>query len=88
MEIALTKLSSKGQIVIPVEMRTDLKQGDKLLVIKGENQLIIKKASKLEEKLAEDLEFAMRTEQRLKEYEAGKFTTMDFKEFIKELDKW
>ena len=31
MEIAITKLSSKGQVVIPLELREDMKEGDKLI---------------------------------------------------------
>lgn len=44
MEIATTKLSSRGQIVIPLEMRKNLKEGDKLIVIKNGEDLIIKKS--------------------------------------------
>ena len=28
MDVAITKMSSKGQIVIPTEMRKDIKEGD------------------------------------------------------------
>ena len=34
--INVTKMSSKGQIVIPSEMRSDLKEGDEILIIKDE----------------------------------------------------
>ncbi len=44
MEIATTKLSSRGQIVIPIEMRKDMKEGDKLIVIRSGDELIIKKS--------------------------------------------
>jgi AbrB family looped-hinge helix DNA binding protein len=43
MEIATTKLSSRGQIVIPVEMRSHLKEGDNLVIIKRGEELILKK---------------------------------------------
>ena len=43
MEIATTRLSSRGQIVIPVEMRTHLKEGDNLVIIKRGEELILKK---------------------------------------------
>ena len=43
MEIATTKLSSRGQIVIPIEMRKNLKEGEKLIVIRSGDDLIIKK---------------------------------------------
>ena len=88
MDIAITKMSSKGQIVIPVEMREGLKEGDKLLVIKSKGQLILKKASQLDKDLASDLEFARRTEEALKEYDKGNFKSMSAEDFIKELKKW
>ena len=43
MEIATTKLSSRGQIVIPEDMRKDLKEGEKLIVIRKDNEIILKK---------------------------------------------
>ena len=88
MEIALTKMSSKGQIVIPSELREDMKEGDQFLVIKNGNQLILKKASELDKNLKEDLEFARRTEEAWKEYDKGKFKSMNFDDFISEMKKW
>ena len=43
MEIATTKLSSRGQIVIPIELRSNFKEGDNLLIIKRVEELVIKK---------------------------------------------
>ncbi len=88
MEIAITKMSSKGQVVIPSEMRTDIKEGEKLIIIKSNGQLIMKKATELDKKLEEDLEFARRTEKAYKAYERGEFVEMDSKDFLKELEKW
>ena len=34
MIIDTTKMSSRGQVVIPLDMRRDIKEGDKLIVIK------------------------------------------------------
>ena len=48
----------------------------------------MKKASKLDKQLKEDLEFARRTEEAWKRYENGKFKSMDAKDFLKELKKW
>jgi len=88
MEINMTKMSSKGQVVIPQELRKDIKEGDKLLVIRNADQIIIKKASKMDKQLAEDLEFARRTEEAWKRHDRGEFKTMEFDEFIKEMKKW
>jgi len=88
MEIAITKMSSKGQVVIPAEMRKGLHEGDKLLVIQNKNQLIMKKATDIEKSIAEDIEFAEKTDAALKRIEAKKGSKMEFNEFIKEMKKW
>jgi len=86
--INITKISSKGQIVIPLNMREDIKEGDEFIIIKDENRFILKKASSLNEKMKEDLEFARRTEEAYKRHEAGEFIVMEANEFIKEMKKW
>ena len=88
MNIAITKMSSKGQVVIPIEMRRDISEGDKLIIIKNNHQIIMKKASDLDEKLKEDLEFARRTEEAWKRIEKGEGIKMDFDDFIKKMKKW
>lgn len=86
--INVTKMSSKGQIVIPSNMRGNLKEGDELLIIKDEDRIILKKADKLTEQMKEDLEFARRTEEAYKRHERGESIEMDFDEFISEMKKW
>ena len=86
--IGITRMSSKGQIVIPVNMRGDLKEGDDLILIKDDERIIIKKTDKLTEKMKEDLEFARRTEEAYKRIEAGEGIRMEFDDFIKEMEKW
>ena len=84
----LTKMSSKGQVVIPAEMRKGLADGERLFIIKNKDQFIMKKASDLDKRLVEDLEFARRTEEALKRIEKGKGTRMNFDDFIEEMKKW
>lgn len=88
MDIAITKMSSKGQVVIPAEMRKGFHKGDKLLIIRNDKQLIMKKASDLDRNVAEDLEFAKKTEEALKRIKEGKGIKMEFNEFVKEMKKW
>ncbi len=88
MEINMTKMSSKGQVVIPQELRKDIKEGDKLLVIRNADQIIIKKASKMDKQLAEDLEFAKRTEEAYKRIEAGEYISIDSDKLVEEMSKW
>ena len=87
-DYAITKISSKGQIVIPTELRTDIEVGEKLLVIKGDKHFIIKRAKDLDTNLRDDLEFAKRTEEAWKRYEKGEFKEMEFDDFIEEMKKW
>ena len=87
-EISLTKISSKGQVVIPQEMRDKLKEGDKLVVIKNDGQIILKKMEDFNKNLQEDLEFAKRTEEAWKRYDRGEFISMDAEKFRKEIKKW
>jgi len=87
-EMDITRMSSKGQVVIPLDMRKDIKEGEKLVIMKSANQIILKKASKMDEQLKEDIEFAKRTEEAWKEHEKGNFKTLEFDDFMKELKKW
>ncbi|MDP2908090.1 MAG: AbrB/MazE/SpoVT family DNA-binding domain-containing protein [Nanoarchaeota archaeon] len=86
--MAITKMSSKGQIVIPVEMREGIKEGEKLVIISNGHQLIMEKIEYLSESLKDDLAFAKKTEEAWKSYEKGEFKSMDSKNFLKELKKW
>ena len=87
MEIAITKMSSKGQVVIPLEMREELHEGDKIIVIQNKDQIILKKATKLDKNFEEDLEFARRTEEAWKSYEKGEFVSMPADKFLEKLSK-
>ena len=51
-QIEITRLSSRGQIVIPLEMRRDLKEGDKLIIIRKGDDIILRKPKKLISEIA------------------------------------
>jgi len=87
-QIDITRMSSKGQVVIPLEMRKSIKEGEKLVVIYNNGQIILKKADDFDKNIEEDLEFAKRTEEAWESYERGEFTEMDFDEFIEEMKEW
>ncbi|VVB98973.1 Antidote-toxin recognition MazE, bacterial antitoxin [uncultured archaeon] len=87
-EIDITRMSSKGQIVIPADLRHGIKEGEKLVVIRNNDQLILKKADKFGKNLAEDLEFARRTEGAWREYLKSRQKPMSKEAFLAELDKW
>ena len=87
-EIDTATISSKGQIVIPVGMRKDLKEGDRFLIIKDKSSFLLKRADDLDEKFKEDLEFARRTEEAYKRHEKGEFRRLTADKFLEELEKW
>ena len=84
----MTKMSSRGQIVIPLDMRGDLEEGESLVIMQNDNQIILKKASNFSENIKEDLEFARRTEEAYKRIEAGEFISVDSENLFEEMDKW
>ena len=44
MMIDTTRMSSRGQVVIPLDMRKDIIEGDKLIIIRKDNEIILKKS--------------------------------------------
>ena len=90
MDIATTKMSSRGQIVIPSEMRKNIKIGEKLVILENNGQFIIKKVSEIKDNFEEDLKFARKTNEVIDRFEAGKgkFNRMKEKEFLDELETW
>ena len=84
----IIKISSKGQVVIPANMRDNFREGDELLIIKDDDRIILRKVEHLTEKMKEDLEFAKRTEEAYKRIEKGEGISMNFDEFIKEMEEW
>lgn len=85
--IGITTISSKGQIVIPLEMRKGLVEGERMIVIRAGDKLIIKKTSDFEKNVEEDLKFAKRTEEAWKKYGEGKFKNLPMDRFLLELKK-
>ena len=86
--ISITKMSSRGQVVIPLEMRKDLAEGVKLVVMRNKGQIILKKADDFAENIEEDLEFARRTEEAYQRIESGEFISVDSENLSEEMNKW
>ena len=84
-EFQITKMSSKGQVVIPVDLREDFNEGDRIMVIRNQDQIILKKADKFDKQLEEDLMIAKRVENAWKEIEQGKFKRMSSEDFLTEI---
>ena len=87
MDVAIAKVSSKGQIVIPSNMRKDIGVGDQFLIIKEDNKFIMKKINELAKDLKRELAFSQRVEKAWNSYEKGKFKSVSAKKFLEELNK-
>jgi AbrB family looped-hinge helix DNA binding protein len=88
MAIGITRMSSKGQTVIPASMRRGLAEGTQLLIIREGGRFIIKPLDDLEPELKEDILFAERTERALQDFKKGRFTRKDRTDFINDLETW
>ncbi len=86
-ELEITTMSSKGQIVIPIEMRKGFHDGEKFVVIKAGKQLILKSVEDFDENIQEDLDFARKTEESWKSYEHGEFKSLPVDDFLKKLEQ-
>lgn len=84
----ITKASSKGQIVIPTNIRKKLgvKEGSVFAVTTRKDMLVLKK---LDAKMkAEDLKTLKLIEEAWKDIEEGRYKRATPDEFFKELAKW
>ena len=66
-------------------MRKDLSEGDELVIIRNNDQIILKKMEKFSKNLKEDLEFARRTEEAWKQIERGEYVSSSKEDFLKKL---
>jgi AbrB family looped-hinge helix DNA binding protein len=88
MDVGITRVSSKGQIVIPSSMRDNLSVGEELLIIRDGDRYIIKPLDELKPALKDDILFAEKTEEVLSEYLKGSFKRKEQEAFLDELESW
>ena len=88
MEIEFTRISSKGQIVIPLDIRNKMKisDGETFAVSAQDNLIVLKKVDNPMEE--EDLNTLREIEEAWKEIGEGKFKKMKSDDFLKEISKW
>jgi bifunctional DNA-binding transcriptional regulator/antitoxin component of YhaV-PrlF toxin-antitoxin module len=86
--VDVTRLSSKGQVVIPQDMRGEFNVGDKFVIIKDGHQFLLKPLRELGKNFMEDLEFAKRTVEAMRRYEKGGFKEAGGGDFLAKLEKW
>lgn len=87
-EIAFTKASSKGQVVIPTKIRKrfGIREGSVLAVVAQKDMIVLKK---IESGLsAEDLRSLKLVEEAWKDLEEGRYKVRSKEAFFKELKEW
>ena len=88
MDVGITRVSSKGQIVIPSSMRNNLSEGEELLIIREGERYIIKRLDELKPSLKDDILFAAKTEEAFSEYRKGSYKQKETDDFLDELASW
>ncbi|MEN7982094.1 MAG: AbrB/MazE/SpoVT family DNA-binding domain-containing protein [Nanoarchaeota archaeon] len=88
MDFAITRMSSKGQIVIPQEMRENFNIGEKIFLIENDGQIILKNKESVKASVLDDLEFAKRTKEAQERIEKGEFISVDSENLFEEMSKW
>ena len=86
--IDISKISSKGQIVIPKKIRNNFKEGDNIVFIEEDNRIILKNMGDLSENFKEDLDISKRIDEAYKRYDEGKFISLSEDDFLKEIKEW
>lgn len=86
MEVAITKMSENGQVVIPAEIRKDagIKPSTKFLVFNEGGNILLKIIQK--EVLAKDMHLLEMIERSEKQIKAGKFIKADTSMSDEEID--
>mgnify|MGYP001617074702 CR=1 FL=1 len=88
MEFDITKISSKGQVVIPQEVRDRLalKNGQVFAVSTKDNLIVLKKVDNNLER--EELETLNEIKEAWREIKAGKCRKVSKEEFLKNIKEW
>lgn len=81
----VTKLSSKGQIVIPENIRKDVDVGTAFIVSKQENMIILKEIEGLSEREINELKELNKI---WKDIDSGNCEAYTEKEFFEKLKEW
>ena len=81
----ITKLSTKGQIVIPESIRKGLQIGTPFVVSRQEGLIVLKEVKDLTKKEMDEIKELNKI---WKEIDEGRGTTMDVEDFLKEMKTW
>lgn len=81
----ITKLSTKGQVVIPEKLRNDLSEGTAFIVTRQRNMIILKKVEGLTK---EEIEEMKELDKIWEEIDNGECESYSVEEFFKKMKEW
>ena len=85
MGIEITRISSKGQIVLPLEIRKNIEIGTVFNVVKKDDIIVLKKVEGLSEEELKEMEELSKI---WKDYDDGKFKSYSQDEFFAKMKEW
>jgi AbrB family looped-hinge helix DNA binding protein len=91
--IAVSKMSSKGQVVIPNSIRKNFKIGENIVFVEKNGEILLKNMNDFSKKFQEDFSRAKKYTSMIEAYERGELETVDFKnvedavKYLDDLDK-
>lgn len=88
MDIAITRMNSRGQVFIPTSMRKDLLEEERILIIREGGRIILKPLTAIEPALRDDILFAEKTEKALDDYSKGTISKKNERDFVDALRSW
>jgi len=94
MEISITKMGERGQVVIPQDIRDGVKTGEKIIIVKENNKWVLEPVKNIKaetiNKLSEDLIDMKIASDFWENVKKGKtkLIRQTSEEFLKDLEKW
>ncbi len=81
----ITRISTRGQIVIPEEIRKGIEVGTAFITTRKDDLIILKKVEGLTKQEMQEIK---ELDKIWKEIDAGKGITLNREEFLKEMNVW
>ena len=81
----VTKLSTKGQVVIPESLRRNLEPGTPFVVTRKGDLIVLKKVEGLSEEEKKEM---VELDKIWKDIDSGKGVTQSKEDFLKEMNAW
>ncbi|MEM3555598.1 MAG: AbrB/MazE/SpoVT family DNA-binding domain-containing protein [Candidatus Micrarchaeia archaeon] len=90
MNIEIVKLSSKGQLVLPLAIRKHFRvgKGERLMIVEEGGTILLKPLKQMKRDIEEEIYLLSRAAKGWAQVEKGKAKTMLKDEFLRELSAW